>query len=88
MRRHTPCAGRRSAVAISWDDPVRASDMRARGWIVHVLDQSEVGRPAAQDRRILGGDAMTESEPSGAQAKVLWPWAKRQRLSGFSPSGH
>ena len=49
-------------VAISWDDPVRASDVRARGWIVHVLNQSEVGRPVAQDRRILRGGAMSTAE--------------------------
>ena len=44
-------------VAISWDDPVRASDVRARGWIVQVLDvldHSEVGLPVAQDSRLRG----------------------------------
>jgi hypothetical protein len=41
-------------VAISWDDPVRAADVRALGWIVHVLDQSEVGLPVAQDSRLRG----------------------------------
>ena len=39
-------------VAISWDDPVRASDVRARGWIVHILDRSEVGLPVAQDSHL------------------------------------
>ena len=41
-------------VAISWNDPGRAADVRARGWIVHVLDQSEVGLPVAQDSRLRG----------------------------------
>ena len=41
-------------VAISWEDPVRASDVRARGWIVHILDHSEVGLPVAQDSRLQG----------------------------------
>ena len=39
-------------VAISWDDPVRASDVRARGWIVHVLDHNEVGLLVAQDSHL------------------------------------
>jgi hypothetical protein len=39
-------------VASSWDDAVRAADVRARGWLVHVLDHSAVGLPVAQVSRL------------------------------------